>query len=725
MKMKKFTALLLLCVFPFSGSLLLAQSQEEKVKEVEKDIITLSEFEIEATEGKGYFVRHSITGLKTSKRLIDIPQSVRIITRDMIDDLSIKAGSSVETAKFVVPGLVPRNDYRYEVNFQRGFNSGRTLVDGFWDRGHNMMDKSIIDHIEVVKGPTQVLWSQRNSLAGMYSKQTKKALFTSKHWVRAFFFSEGGYRFEADSTGPIIKKPSAEGFGLAYRVVGAYENRDSVTAKEAKVFRDQKSIHATFTGSWGQKLTVSGYISYLDSFNKDNAPNDFIRKDATFPEGTGKLFIQNKGKFHPFQPDWSWDEMKIKMINVQTEYRLSDAWSIRTKWFRQRAFRQPNQIRNFKKDFVKDTLTFWNLDLDQLIWYDVAAIDVRGSANWGKLGHEMNLGFSWDSNDGSAYRYDVGQGKGGVDTVLPTVKLSDPDFTGFDNLPRSEKWLRTNRDRGTPGVRSDVYNYYYQHNLEVLEDKLFLVAGTAYSRIKKIGLGREEDDQADWVHRFGVVFKPIPGFALYFNNSTRFVPSSRRDEKGNLLPPNEGIVYEGGVKTELWNGRVNSTITYFDLSSRNIAVRLPDGSGYQPLGEQVNKGWEIDLGFEPVKNWQLIVTAYAGDIKDARSGEQLNNSINKTYSFMTAYNFTDGQLKGLRVGAAGYWAGKRYFRAGTSYPEWHTIAAFVRYKHKDWAFGVHIENLTDEYYAHGGYDPFNMVAPGPPRNYKFSIQRFF
>lgn len=258
-----------------------------------------------------------------------------------------------------------------------------------------------------------------------------------------------------------------------------------------------------------------------------------------------------------------------------------------------------------------------------------------------------------------------------------------------------------------------------------MKEKLFVVAGTGYSQVKNNG-GGDEDDQSDWVRRAGLVFKVKPDIAIYFNNSTKFDPVTRRDQNNDLLNPQQGIVYEVGVKTAMWNGRFTSTIAWFDLRATNIPVSVPGENYHRSSGEQVNQGWEIDLGFEPVKNWQLIVTAYAGDIKDANTGVPLNDSVNNTYSFMTAYNFTEGNLKGLRVGLAGYWCGRRFYRnGGGEFPPWHTFSGWIRYKKNNWAFGVHLENLTDEYYPHGGYDPFNMVAPGPPFNAKFSIERSF
>jgi len=49
--------------------------------------VILSPFEVQMTQDKGYNVFNSSNALKTEERILDIPQSLVVITRDMIDDI--------------------------------------------------------------------------------------------------------------------------------------------------------------------------------------------------------------------------------------------------------------------------------------------------------------------------------------------------------------------------------------------------------------------------------------------------------------------------------------------------------------------------------------------------------------------------------------------------------------------------------------------------------------
>ncbi len=84
----------------------LAAQTETEEEEDEEEILELSVFEVEATQGQGYLSRDAVSGLKMNKDLLDIPQSVQIVTRDVIEDLGTY-GNTHQTIKYVVSGVQP------------------------------------------------------------------------------------------------------------------------------------------------------------------------------------------------------------------------------------------------------------------------------------------------------------------------------------------------------------------------------------------------------------------------------------------------------------------------------------------------------------------------------------------------------------------------------------------------------------------------------------------
>ena len=55
----------------------------------------ISRFEVTTTQGKGYVATNSATGFKTNQELIKIPQSVTVVTRDLIDDIGATKTSDI------------------------------------------------------------------------------------------------------------------------------------------------------------------------------------------------------------------------------------------------------------------------------------------------------------------------------------------------------------------------------------------------------------------------------------------------------------------------------------------------------------------------------------------------------------------------------------------------------------------------------------------------------
>src|SRR5688572_10932383 len=63
------------------------QSRSAQTRSDKEETVQMSAFEVTMTEDKGYTHGNSIGALKTEDRIFDIPQSLQVMTRDMIDDI--------------------------------------------------------------------------------------------------------------------------------------------------------------------------------------------------------------------------------------------------------------------------------------------------------------------------------------------------------------------------------------------------------------------------------------------------------------------------------------------------------------------------------------------------------------------------------------------------------------------------------------------------------------
>ena len=117
-----------------------------------EEAIVISRFEVTTTQGKGYVATNSATGFKTNQELIKIPQSVTVVTRDLIDDIGATKTSDV--LQFAGASQF----YRGESIRLRG---ARTLNAYMDDAIENVpySDNVNIDSYEVIRGPAGVLYA--------------------------------------------------------------------------------------------------------------------------------------------------------------------------------------------------------------------------------------------------------------------------------------------------------------------------------------------------------------------------------------------------------------------------------------------------------------------------------------------------------------------------------------------------------------------------------------
>ncbi|HBF49266.1 MAG TPA: TonB-dependent siderophore receptor, partial [Massilia sp.] len=168
----------------------------------------------------------SVTGAtKTETPLQDLPQSVRVLTGDLLDDAGV---TTLAGALDLASGIARQSNLGglWDSYAMRGFtgdpNFGSDyLVNGFnSSRGYNgLRDGANTDSVEILKGPASALYG-RGEPGGTVNIVTKKPRFTPGYVAGFGIGSHGMRRSSADLTGPL-------GENLAYRLSAAYEEGGS------------------------------------------------------------------------------------------------------------------------------------------------------------------------------------------------------------------------------------------------------------------------------------------------------------------------------------------------------------------------------------------------------------------------------------------------------------------------------------------------------------------
>ena len=535
--------LLLLSMIFFGWFSLAAQTETEKEENEEEEILELSVFEIEATQDRGYIARHAVSGLKMNKDLLDIPQSVQIVTRDVIEDLGTY-GNTHQTIKYVVSGIQPLGG-GFDSNFGRGFRGSDSYTDGVMEIGF-YPDNADVDSVEIVKGPAAVLFSGRVSLAGLTNKITKKPLHRNYRNVRFIVGSDDFYRAEIDLTGPF----SFWDEKVQYRVIAATE--DTQRMNRTNEFSKKKSIFGSLQYTPSPATTVRFAFKYAWVHN-NGITNGIVGEDGRAWEGGGK--------FESFVPPWG--EGKIDIIRFRSDiiHRFNKVWEMKIHSFywqidwdihEGRLLGQPNFDTN-----LINTWVFSRLNQQQRLG---VSNDHSLKYRLGGLDLQTDFGIYYDRHRNQSIQWDA------RDNIM--LSLTDPDFSTFPNPLGEGNWNRRTRSSADRTLRlvadrlptlQSYTNAHFMQTVNLWEDKLSIVGGFSYQEIHK------RQAKTAWPKRAGLVFKPVPGVALFLNYGTTVQPQNGLDELGNTIPHLEGTVKEIGFKTDLWDGRLFSTVTYFDL----------------------------------------------------------------------------------------------------------------------------------------------------------------
>ncbi len=202
---------------------------------------------------------------------------------------------------------------------------------------------------------------------------------------------------------------------------------------------------------------------------------------------------------------------------------------------------------------------------------------------------------------------------------------------------------------------------------------------------------------------------------------------------------------EVGVKTILWDGKLDMTVSLFQLDRANRYVDDSDRTLNEPLNDIVlstgavgslvrwftndaferAEGLEAEVIWTPTPNYQMKVSAsnlWTAEVKEDPSrppdhpqfSRRLVNAPEIRLNFWNKYTFIDGALEGLSLGG-----GFRYsseFEISNTSTNWVSglgqpylvFDALASYSTQLWevptTFRLNINNLLDEEYSEGGWN---------------------
>ncbi|YAF93731.1 MAG: TonB-dependent siderophore receptor [Nodularia sp. CChRGM 3473] len=637
----------------------------------------------------GYRVPSASTATRTDTPLRDIPQSIQVVPRQVIEDQKItRVGDALQNVSGVTNAGLFNNYLDYV--WIRGFSSdlGSYFRDGVklnnYYIGFGATELGNIERIEVLKGPASILFGAVEP-GGVINFITKSPLIDPNYSFTISAGNYSNYRGDIDLTGPLNEQKT-----ILYRLNSSYQNSGS--------FRDFVDL---------ERISIAPTVSF------ELSPQTNLRIDTSFSRlntlaDSGIPAVGNRPADVPrnrsIDEPFSRFTYEDFSIGYTLNHKLSDSWSLRN-IFRYQSFIVPEFIGPLASSLNENTGELSRFPYSQRVNADSYSVqaDAIGKFSTGSIQHQLLIGADYNLT-----RQDRRFLLGAANTY-PSINIFNPVYAN----QRYETPTNFFRDDVFQG-----YGFYIQDQVSVSPQLKLLLGGRYDTFIQERTFGdvapRERIfNQTDsrFTPRVGIVYQPSDTVSLYASYTSSFQPSfaNRRNPDSSRFEPITGTQYEVGLKTDFLDKKLSTTLAGFILERQNVITPDPNNPSFSiQTGEQTSKGIELDITGEILPGWNIIASATYLDArvtKDNRIpvGNRLFNAAETSASLWTTYRIQNGDMKGLGFGLGLYYVGDRLGDLANSFvlPSYFRTDAALYYERDNWQAGLNIRNLFDVTYFSG------------------------
>ncbi|HHP7239211.1 TonB-dependent siderophore receptor [Longibacter sp.] len=705
-----------------------------------QDDVELQGVEVIGRRARGYEADYSFVATKSATPLENVPQSISVITKEVLDDQQVYRLDEALRNVSGVNTFSGYNDYTARgFRTSGGSSSDARLINGL-KGGFSFWTSPILPHIErveIIKGPASALFANTNP-GGTINLVTKKPLRTSRQSLNFTLGSYDTYRSTADFTGPLNDDGT-----VLYRLNLGYENAESFRTLQ---FNESYLIapSVSFIPNERTRVNVDLVYSDLDSrldrgqpiFNQSDdltsTPISFaLSQPGDYMHNTN--FHVTASLSHEFT-DWlelNSSYMKFRYDQDLEEHRTSNVFLPNDPTILQLAFIKRDQERTV--DNVTNYLT--------------------AEFKTGPVSHEALGGVDFFQQDDNRTQWGA---RGADQFILPdgtptpggnvgNFDLEDPVYTieGRNSSTYEANWF--SQARTSDPIRSRTYGAYIQDQLSYGPVRLLLSLRHEWYRDilpeeQLEGLRSAFPDvdntaaQSTWLPRIGGVVEVANGINIYSTYAEGFEPQTAESvlnpQLGGPFDPQESNVVEGGAKARLLNGQLLATAAIYQITKQNVLVNANDAANPQRLeqrGEERARGVELEVAGEPIPGLRLT-TNYAYNRAEITESDDENeigrikeNAPEHAGGFWGTYTVQSGALTGLGFGGGMQFVTERNtFEETLQLPGYAIWDATVFYTVNSFKIKATMKNLTDETYWTGGYN-YGRIYPGAPRTALLSV----
>jgi catecholate siderophore receptor len=660
-----------------------------------------------------YLYADQVNALKSPTPIIDVPQSLSIMTAD---EITQRGFTSVGQIIDYTPGVNTSQGegHRDAVVFRGVRSTADFFIDGVRDDVQYYRPLYNLEQVEILRGPNALLFG-RGGTGGILNRVTKKGVIGEDFTgfvagVNTF----GAFDVQLDSN-------FAVNDATALRVNAMYESLNN-----HRDFYDGERIGFNPTARFelSPQTTVDLSYEYIDH-------ERFI--DRGIPTGSDGRPVEAFQDIVFGDPENNTTTLQANLFRANVQHQFSDVLK--------------GNFSAFYGDYDKLYENFYASSYDQANTPDEVTLDgyidttqrqnlilsgnLIGEFETGSFGHTLVMGAEYIDTASDQDRFNPVFSTNGDDTEI--FAIARPlNFSGLqgvlaDGTSTSATFSDLNDDTE---VDINVFSAYIQDEIAI-SDMFDIILGARFDSfdIEVFNVPANEtrtrkDEEIS--PRLGLVFKPEENISLYGSYSESFLPRSGEqfaniNGDNNRLDPNTFTNLEAGVKWDFVQG-LSFTAAVFEIEQETPVVSDIDASTFDII-ESTISGFEAQLQGQVTDAWFVSAGYSYLDGEQADSDLRPRELPKHTVSLWNSYQVTD--QFGLGLGLTHQ--GESFINNSNSavLPSYTRFDAAAYYDvREDLRLQVNVENLTDTLYFPNSHST-HQATVGAPLNARFSVSGRF
>jgi iron complex outermembrane receptor protein len=727
------------------------------------ETVELPSFTVNSEKDTSLIGKQALSVTRVGMDLSDLASSVVVLNKAFIDNASPTImAKSLNYVGGAQTGTIAWSVDRYMI---RGFVGEGDYVDGFRTQTDKNTDLNLIDHIEIIKGPSAIfIANAANTVGGVINKVSKSP--TS--------YNEGSLtvqvgRWDADRADLDIGGPLTADKKLAYRFLlsgqdskgyyqHTYEKRTAILPMISYDFSKDTQLWVKFETFDSHYSSYNGIpldgrtnqiaaVPYNTNFDGENTPNNW-RTD---------WYYRLWGQFTTRPAPWiairlaAFDSKDTQrrvesILNTVNTTQVINGVNVSVPGYQIPASYTPGTLLSRATTAVNgDYQPRREIQHDYVLNFDT-----------GPASHKLLLGAVLVDYPEDTKTYSSG---GTSATTSSPIDPFNPQFPGTVSASFNQPPVSFNH------ITQNFAKMFALETASFLKNRVVANVGVTRSRYESSKLQNNYNqvtgvatadssifpDQVAYKNlvQYGLLVKPLSNVSIFYDNSKNFAYNGFGTTPAGvngLLPPSQGEQKEVGAKSTWLDNRLTFNVAYFNtIQFNNTVPAFPQTNPPTNVvvGGETSRGFDGDFAFKVNKNvdflgsfayfqahidlaapWNQIVQPGDGKV---HTTIPVNNVAEHTLALWGRYNFTDAPLKGLSVSLGASYLGKRAIddNGGSQVffgylPARTILDLSLKYEAKSLIYQLNVDNLLDKKYIYASRSELVQV-PGLPTNVRFSV----